>query len=147
MNDANSGVIRYLQRGNAAEYDRPPRPESRDYWESGSHPDVVERVWDQLGKGLPVESKRVVCGSPVLVHPASKVLIAVAMGTQYAIRLPSVVLHASVSSIVRTTNVWSDGTRMDIRAEFGNDWIFGSYSADEETWCRQSFDEHAGASE
>jgi hypothetical protein len=136
----NEGVIRYLRRGNAAEFDRSPRPEGRDYWEAGSHPDVVERVWDQLGRGLPVESKRVVCGSPALVHPPSKVLIAVAMGTQYAVRLPASVLQAGGPATVRTTNIWSDGTRMDIRAEFGADWIFGSYSPDEETWCRQWFE-------
>jgi hypothetical protein len=84
----NDGVIRYLERHRTfAEDDRAPRPDHLDYWESGSHPDVVERVWNQLGNALPLESRRVVCGTPALVHPTSKVVIAVSIGTAYALRL------------------------------------------------------------
>ena len=79
----------------------------------------------------------------MLLEPASKVILAVAIGTQYGIRLPSAVLQAGLPANVRTENVWSGGDRMDIRQEFGNDWIFGSYSAVEETWCLQSFQEYS----
>jgi len=140
---ANDKVVRYLARMKGPEDDRPPRPGQRDYWEAGSHPDVVERIWDQLGKTLPADSRRVVCGTPALVNPSSKVLIAVAIGTAYAIRLPSVLLGSAAPPAVRTETVFSGGERLNVRTEFGDDWIFGGYSPDEETWCRQSFDEHA----
>ena len=140
----NDGVIRYLERAKRfLDDDRAPRPEHLDYWESGSHPDIVERVWDQLGKALPVESRRVVCGTPALLNPASKVLIAVSMGTQYAIRLPSAVLASRIPSDARVETTWSTGGGLNVQMEFGPAWIFGSYAREEEAWCRQSFDEHA----
>ena len=143
---ANDKVLRYLTRvkGSAID-DRPPRSEQRDYWEAGSHPDVVERIWDQLGATFPAESKRVICSTPALVHPVSRVLIAVAIGTEYALRLPAAVLQSGLPSKVRTEAVWSGGGRLDVRVELGSDWILGSYSADEEAWCRQTFEEHSGS--
>ena len=142
---ANELVLRYLAARQAPEDDRAPRPEQRDYWEAGSHPDVVARIWDQLGKNLPVDSRRVVCGAPALVHPGSKVLIAVAIGTAYVIRLPSTLVQSGVPETVRTDTVWSGGSRTDARSEFGGDWAFGSYRIEEEAWCHQSFDEHGVA--
>lgn len=142
----NDGVIRYLERYRTfAEDDRAPRPDHLDYWESGSHPDVVERVWDQLGKAMPMESRRVICGTPALVHPKSKVVIAISMGTAYAVRLPSTVVTSGVPKDARIENTWSNGGRMNVQTELGPDWIFGSYGREEEDWCRESFNEHAGA--
>ena len=139
---ANKQVIRYLERETKRSEDiRPPSPE-HDYWGSGSHPEVVERIWDELGKNLPADSKRVVCGTPALVHPRSMVLIAVAIGTEYAIRLSTARLRSGVPSTVRTETVWAGGDRLNVRAEFGSAWILGSYSSEEETWCRESFEEH-----
>jgi hypothetical protein len=138
---ANERVIRYLERTRVAEEDRAPRPGHRDYWEAGSHPDVVERIWDQLGRDLPPDSKRVVCGTPVLLHPRSKVLLAVAIGTQYAIRLPAAVLRSGLPAGARTETVWAGGTRMNVQQELGDDWIFGSHSPVEVEWCEESFRE------
>ena len=139
---ANSGIIRYLERNGKADVeDRPPRPKHQDYWESGSHPDVVEWVWDRLGRTLPGACRRVVCGTPVLLEPGSRILFAAALGTQYGIRLPSAAIAAGLPANPRIENQWSDGSRMNIREEFGPAWIFGSYSDIEETWCRQTFEE------
>ena len=64
---ANAGIVRYLERpGHAAGCPdvRPPRDGRRDYWESGAHPDIVERLWDQVGRDLPAACRQVVLGSP-----------------------------------------------------------------------------------
>ncbi len=141
---ANAGIVRYLERpGRAAGRPdvRAPRGDRRDYWESGAHPDIVERLWDQLGRDLPVACRQVVLGSPALVHPATGVVLAMALGTQYGLRLPASALRNGLPAGVRTENVWSNGSRMDIQQAFGADWIFGAWSSDELMWCAQAFDE------
>jgi len=140
---ANENVIRYLERHGPKQDEREPHIEKRDYWEAGSHPDVVERVWDELGKALPSESRRVVCGTPALIHPNSKVLIAIAIGTQYALRLPSLVVRAGIPANAQTEIVWAGGTRLNVQTQFGPDWIFGNYFSEEEMWCRQTFEEYS----
>jgi hypothetical protein len=92
---------------------------------------VVERVWDQLGAVLPPEAKRVVFGSPVLLVPTSKLIIAVAIGTQYAIRVPPVLPS------MQTQTTWSNGKTLDLRATFGADWVFGSYAAEEDALLKE----------
>lgn len=137
---ANEGIVRYLERpGHAAGRPdiRAPRDARRDYWESGAHPDIVERLWDQLGRDLPVACRQVVLGAPALLHPGTGVVFAIALGTQYALRLPASALQSGPPG-VRTVNVWSNGSRMDIRQAFGADWVFGAWSADELTWCAQA---------
>jgi len=141
---ANDGVLRYLERnsgiGNRPDV-RPPREQQRDYWDCGSHPDVVERVWDQLGKPLPAERRQVVLGTPALVHPDSGVLLAVAIGTQYCLRLPASSWRDGLPDGVRTRTVWAGGAELDAQGEFGRDWIFGDWSAREETWCLEAYRE------
>jgi len=144
---ANEGVLRYLERNSAVAgvpEVRAPREQQRDYWECGSHPDVVERVWDQLGKSLPAECRKVVLGSPALVHPESGVVLAIAIGTQYGLRLPTSALRDGLPNGARTLTVWAGGARMDIQEEFGRDWIFGTWSVAEETWCLEAFRERGG---
>jgi hypothetical protein len=140
----NEGVVRYLERnpGNRALPDaRPPRENQRDYWESGAHPEIVERLWDQLGKVLPVECRQVVLGSPALIHPDSGVVLAIAVGTQYGLRLPTLAWREGLPPGTRTQTVWAGGRQMDIQEEFGEDWIFGAWSPAEEAWCLQTFRE------
>jgi hypothetical protein len=53
---ANAKILRYLERPGtlAGRPDvRAPGDLHHDYWESGAHPEIVERVWDQLGRDLP----------------------------------------------------------------------------------------------
>ena len=143
----NEGVIRYLERtrGHEVADVRPPREKHLDYWECGSHPDVVERVWDQLGKHLPVECRQVVLGTPALMHRGSGVVLAIAIGMQYALRLPKLVLQEGFPDGARTENTWSTGGKMDIQQELGKDWVFGSWSSAEEAWCLEAFGEqHTG---
>jgi hypothetical protein len=141
---ANAGVIAYRDRHPdrppVADL-RPPRPDARDYWECGSHPDVVERVWDQLGRLLPAESRMVVLGTPALIHPENGLVLALAIGTQYALRLPSPAWRNGLPPSVQTTTRWAGGVTMDIQQTLGPDWVFGTWGADEESWCLERYRE------
>ena len=41
------------------------------YSKLGTHPELVTSLWDELGKGLPADCRRVVFGTPALVRPDS----------------------------------------------------------------------------
>ena len=140
----NEGVVRYLQRnsyGQSSPEVRPPREKSLDYWECGAHPDIVERLWDQLGRPLPFECRQVVMGSPALVYPGSGVILALAIGMQYGLRVPARVLREGLPAGTRTQTTWSSGGQMDIQKEFGADWVFGTWNSTEEYWCLEVFQE------
>lgn len=114
------------------------------YWRHGSRPDVVGRVWDQLGGALPVDCRVLLYGSPALVAPKSGSILAVAWGTSYILRVPPTVAaavaqaqEAFVRRIVKKGNV-------DVSLEFGREWVFGTDAAEETQWCRQVFDAAEG---
>lgn len=79
---ANDGVFRCLKgRGEASRDEEsvaPVDPKHDYYWDSGAHPDVVQRLWNQLGKGSPAESRALLFGTPALVHPESGIVLAFA---------------------------------------------------------------------
>ena len=140
--DANAGLIAYL-----AQYKSSPRPpvalpESIPmvYMNAGSHPDIVSRVWDELGADLPGECRLLVHGTPALVHCASGVVLAAALGTAYALRLPSSAVEAALAAGAKTTTKWSGGRVLDVQQELGQDWILGSYEKAEVTWCREAYE-------
>jgi hypothetical protein len=142
---SNAGVLRYLDRNpdaRAVPEVRPPREQQRDHWECGAHPEIVERLWDQLGRLLPSACRQVVLGSPALVHPDSGVILALAIGTQYGLRLPSSARGDGLPASARTLTTWAGGGQLDIQAEFGPQWVFGAWSDAEEAWCLEAFEEH-----
>lgn len=90
-NPANAKVLEYLRsraRPGAAMIAQPGDPQ-RDYLGSGAHPDIVERLWRDLNQALPTDSRRLVYGTPALMNPDTGEILAVAIGTSYAIRLPA----------------------------------------------------------
>ncbi len=138
---ANAGVIRSLcgtsRRGVSV-----VAPEAVDdpYLGRGSHPEIVERVWDQLDRGLPGGCRRILCGTPVLVNPDTGVVIAVAYGTSYCLRVPEADLPAALRAGCTISNRWSDGTVTDLAEEFGPGWVFGRWAEGEADWCRAAGD-------
>src|SRR5262245_19224756 len=86
---ANAKALRYLA-GGASPGEvafRRSRPGEDPYLRLGSHPEIVERLWAALGAAFSARARGIVYGNPALVSPRSGVLLAVALGTAYAIRL------------------------------------------------------------
>jgi hypothetical protein len=116
-------------------------PESvpNPYHRCGCHPEVVERLWDQIGKSLPADCRRIVYGTPALVHPASGMLLGIGIGTQYGLHLPGGLAAEAIAGGAKATTRWSGGKTMDIQAELGDAWVFGAWLAAELEWCGKAY--------
>ena len=111
----------------------------------GCHPDIVARVWDEIGAALPQDSRGFVERRPALIHRGSGIIIALAMGTQYCLRLPRATIDEAVASGAKRATTWSDKTKMDVQSAFGNDWVSGAWLKQELGWTRQVYDEYSAA--
>jgi hypothetical protein len=117
----------------------------------GAHPDLLERLWDQLGARLPLDCRRVVHGAPVLVHPRSGVIFGYCGGSlTYALRLPENERQAAIAAGAQRAREYPaypalgvEASRLDLDL-FGVEWVFGGWFAEEDAWCRAAFD-YAGA--
>lgn len=130
----NVGVFRLVR---SILRDQPPvaSPDSVEdpYREQGSHPDVVERVWDELGRALPTDCRCLVYGTPSLVHPGAGVVLAFTLGTGYFVRLPA--------GAARTGAEPRIGWQVDAAHDLGADWVDGRWAADEAGWCAAAYAE------
>ncbi len=112
------------------------------YWECDSHPGCVERVWDVLGESIPDDCKAIVNGVNCLLHDQSYTLLAVCMGTQYAIRVPRAKVNDAEELGLPRTCDWSGSQDlMDLRQEFGPNWFFGSFLEEEKAWTELAYRE------
>jgi hypothetical protein len=113
-------------------------PATEAYLRCGCHPDVVERLWDQINASLPTDCRYLVFGIPGLVHP-SGLILAVGMGTSYGTRiLPSLSKEAAEAG-AKTLNVGNGTGGMDIRQTYGGDWIFGTWRPQELAWSQSVY--------
>ena len=111
----------------------------------GCHPEIVERVWDQIGPGLPVNCRCMVHGTPAAhVAPRSGIVLAVAWGTQYILRLSEETMPLAIKAGAKTTTKWTFGGSMDVAREFGNNWVFGHWLKEEPMWCRSVYQQVEG---
>jgi hypothetical protein len=134
---ANKGVLRSLgRRKKTAQPIQPPDSVADPYMRCGSHPDIVERVWGPLMRGLPAACRCILYGTPALVHPLSGVVLAVAYGTEYCLRLPDGAVAEALQAGACTSTTWTDGGSTNIRHRFGPDWVFGTFLPQEAAWCR-----------
>src|SRR5947199_5620193 len=104
---ANIRVIRYLQKRNNPRVPLSLAPQQIDdpYYQLGTHPDLVEHLWDDLTRYLPSDCRWVVCGAPALVHPQSGIVFGFVGGTgTCALRLPEQerqeALHAGAQRVI-----------------------------------------------
>ncbi len=110
------------------------------YMSQGSHPDIVERVWNKLGGALPLDCRCLVYGTPALVQPVSGIVLAFCYGTQYCLRLTSSMMDEALKLGLKTFTKWSGGKITDTTQTFGSDWIFGSWKSEELQWCREVYE-------
>jgi hypothetical protein len=122
----------------------PPIPGRRQrdpYMYAGSHPDVVARVWEELGKPLPRDCRALANGGkPVLAHPDSDRIFALPHGTAYALWLVPADFEVALAAGARTTHQWSNGSVTDLAERAGPGWIWGSFNDDEPAWARRAYD-------
>jgi hypothetical protein len=115
-----------------------PKAGINPYWDLGSHPEVVERLWDTLGARLREECRAVIYGAPGLVDPASGAVLALAYGTGYVIRIPNRRMEAAVQAGFTAEQRWSDGTYTNIAHLFGQGWMFGRWLPQEVDWIAEA---------
>lgn len=109
------------------------------YMNAGSHPDCVQRVWDDIGATLPEDCRFVVRGHAVLAHPISGFVFAMPYGTQYALWIPEPEHAEAVAAGLVPTNTWSTGESTDLAAELGDGWLFGQYKVEELPWVAAAY--------
>jgi len=144
----NQRIIEYLTRGGGyflkksydspafAPWDSVPDP----YSGCGCHPDIVEYLWDRIGKALPADCRGLVYGTPGLVQPKSGVILALGNGTSYGLRLPRALISQAIKEGAKMIMHWSDGGLTDAQKEYGDDWLFGSFSQNDPIWCKQVYE-------
>lgn len=132
----NAAVLRYLGEGAHPTDVLIERPtETTDRWHLGAHPDIVERLWTDLAGALPDDSRRLIAGGAALVDPATGVVVAVALGTTYALRLDGAALgEARARGYVGVHEFTTVGRTLDLEATFGPGWVFGRQEPDEDAW-------------
>ncbi|HEX6883015.1 MAG TPA: hypothetical protein VF530_06515 [Planctomycetota bacterium] len=137
----NAGVLAHLARGGgAAELVARPSSVPDPLWGCGSHPDIVEHLWDGLGRNLPRACRALVLGSPALLHARAGLVLAAALGTQYALRVPPA-RHAAAerAGLARRHVYRTSGDVLEL-AGFGSGWFLGAWSPEEPAWL---LEEHA----
>jgi len=117
-----------------------PETHTDPYYQAGSHPDVVARLWDEIGPALDADCRALIFGSPALVHPHGGIVLALCMGTTYGLRIPVENLEDACTAGCRRQQQWTGGGQTDIEARFGEGWVFGAFLDAETDWLRASFD-------
>lgn len=113
---------------------------SDPYKNCGCHPDVVRWLWDYIGAALPTDCRGLIYGTPSLVHSRSGVIVAVGIGTAYALRLTESSSSEAKNKGLKTIITWSNGTTLDIEHLFGEGWYFGAWNKEERIWCQKDFE-------
>ena len=116
--------------------DQHPNP----YLRAGSHPDIVGRLWDELGTSLPTDCRALIHGTPALVHPTEGVVIALAYGTQYAIRIPADAVQEARKIGCHTEHEWTGGGKTRLPDELGPNWFFGCWAEAEKDWLTRTYE-------
>jgi len=137
----NAGPLRYLAHGRpSADATFGPPPPDVDRLHLGTHPDIVDLLWDTLNAALPADCRWLIFDGPALVQPSSGVILAAGIGTQYALRLlPEHAADAVAAGAELVHEFQTVGTTLDLPAAFGPGWVFGHFDARETGWLLESY--------
>ncbi|MEX0626969.1 MAG: hypothetical protein WD402_10525 [Chloroflexota bacterium] len=143
--DENAGALGYLAHGRpAAEATFGPPPPEVDRRHLGTHPKVVDRLWEDLNQVLPADTRWLVFDGPALVHPGGAILAA-AVGTQYALRLLPNDRDAAIAAGAEVVHHFQTvGTSLNLPATFGPEWVFGRFDDREPAWLLASYQAKTG---
>jgi|SRR5665213_2929787 len=106
----------------------------------GSHPEVVERLWDHIGRVFPLDCRGLVYGNPSLIHGKTGIIFAVGFGTCYILRLPGSIGSQAIDLGSQTRMKFSTGLQLDIRLILGDEWVFGDFQQNELVWCKEAYE-------
>ncbi len=124
----NAGI---MKRGESRSNERiltRPADHVDPYYTLGSHPDVVEYLWDRIAPALEIDCRGVVLGTPALVEPKAGVVIALALGTAYAFQMVDADRNMATTIGYTHLRTSSTGESTDLREQFGPNWVFGQYN-------------------
>lgn len=140
---ANAGLRRHFESRNpqpsfpAVAY---PDDVERPYDSLGTHPDLVARLWDELGKAQPADCRAIFFRTPALMHPASGIVFGFAGGTHtYALRLPETERRQALAAGATRIAHYPKQPSFDL-AEIGDEWVFGNWHRDEDIWCLAAYE-------
>ena len=152
---ANRGVLSYLAdparlaRSVSVAKDRAeclPADVKDPYMTLGTHPDLVSRLWKELGGSLPADCRVVVHGMPALARPDTGVILGLAGGSlMYALRLDEAGATAARAAGAKTEHRYPAYPNLGIRERvidartFGDTWIIGHWLKGEPEWLAAGF--------
>lgn len=122
-------------------------PDGVNRFALGTHPDIVDRLW-KIGRNLPTDCCWVVFRRPVLAHSETGIIFGLGIGTLgYALRLPPLIVAEAAASGATQMREWRGpkGPVTYSLAEYGPDWWFGRWHADEDRRWSQAAYAHFGA--
>lgn len=116
----------------------------RPYETLGAHPDLVARLWDELGGALPADCRYVVYGKPTLTHPTTGIIFAFAGGSfTLGLRLPPRIREEALARGAKLVMEYPRSAPLDISI-FGPEWVLCGWAGPEPAWCRAAY-EFAGS--
>jgi hypothetical protein len=151
----NRGIVAYLRdptrlaRSVSVAKDRAeclPSDVEDPYLTLGTHPDLIERLWETLGCALPVDCRVIAYGVPALARPDSGVILGIAGGTMmYALRLDPAGAAAARAMGAQLQFRYPAQPKLGIEervidaSTFGDSWVFGRFHHLESEWLMAGF--------
>ncbi|MBL0059023.1 MAG: hypothetical protein IPP35_07925 [Elusimicrobia bacterium] len=139
----NLKALAFLKEGVSPEIPMVANPGSSNdpYLKQGSHPDVVQRLWDVINASLPQDSRCLVFGSPALIHPKKGIILGFCSGSNYFLRLPSAAIIQAEEKGAKKVIEFTIDEPLDIHRDLGADWVCGSWWEGEVAGCQTIFNQ------